>query len=82
MWNAEYLSWVSLVDHENIPPVQRLPDSTQDGAERLSVASPPADNLSYVIRMDVDGEARTLFCRVRLDDYEFGPVNQRADGLG
>jgi hypothetical protein len=62
--------------------MQLLPDSTHDDAEGLSIAALLADDLSDVIPMDINGEARALFCRVRLDDYEFGPVNQRADGLG
>ena len=32
--------------------------------------------------MDLNGEARALFCSVRLDDDEFGPVNQCTDNLG
>ena len=61
--------------------MQLLPDSTHDRAERLSVAPLPPDDLSCVLWMDLNGEARALFCRVRLNDYELGPVNQRVDDL-
>jgi len=62
--------------------VQLLSYSTNDDAEGLSVAPLPADDLSDVIRMNIDGETRALFCRVRVDDDELGPVNHCADDLG
>jgi hypothetical protein len=40
------------------------------------------DDLSYVIRVDIDSEASALFFRARLDDYEFGPINHHADNFG
>jgi len=59
-----YLPQVSLIDHENIPPVQLSPDRAHDDAEGLSVASLLADDLLGVICMDIDGEARAVFCYV------------------
>src|ERR1035437_6728257 len=66
----------------HIAPVQFLPDRTQDDAEGFGIASLPADYLSDVPRMDIDGEAGTVFCYVSCDDYKFWLVNHFMDDLG
>ncbi len=72
----------TLINRDQVLTMKFHSDRAQDDSEGMSVASLFTNDLSDVIRMDLNGEARAFFCGVRLDDYKFGPVNQRADDLG
>src|ERR1035438_7408199 len=74
------LRWL-IVDVDHIAPVQFLPDCTQDNADGLGVAALLANNLSDVTRMDINGEAGTVFGGPCLDDHEVWLVNHFKDDL-